>query len=86
MMKSARPIVRPMAVSRTFHHGRLSSMSYALFSVLMMAITPAEVLHRVSSMPVVSSPPLPLLAIFAICSRMMFNTSGGAKRLSEPIT
>ena len=59
-MNSARPIVRPMAVSRTFHHGRPSSMSYALFSVLMMAITPAEVLHSVSSMPVVSSPPLPL--------------------------
>ena len=52
----------------------------------MMAITPAEVLHSVSSMPVVSNPPLPLFAIFCIWSRMMFNTSGGAKRPSEPTT
>src|SRR5687767_8166460 len=43
--------VRPMAINRTFHHGRLSSMPYARFSVSMMAVIAADELDTASSIP-----------------------------------
>jgi hypothetical protein len=55
-MNSATPIVSRIAVSCTFHHGRPSSMSYALFSVLMIAVMADELLQRAVAMPNVSSP------------------------------
>src|SRR5262245_16045710 len=55
-MKSATPVVRRIAVDCTFHHGRPSSMSYALFSVLMIAVMADELLHRAVATPKVRSP------------------------------
>src|SRR5437868_10820228 len=55
-MKIASATVRPRAVSFTLHNGRLSWMSYAWFSVSMMALTPEEVLEMVPIIPRVSRP------------------------------
>ncbi len=56
-MKIARPTVRPMATSRTFHHGRPSVMSYAVLSVEHIETTAPELLHSVKRNAIVRSPP-----------------------------
>ncbi len=65
-MNTASATVKPTAVSRTFHHGRPSWMSYAWLSVSMIAVMPDEVLQIVPSMPSVSRPPSLSCAIFRI--------------------
>ena len=65
---TATPSVRPMATSRTFHHGRPSSMSYARLSAPTIETSAAELLHNAPATPNVSSPPFSLLASRRICS------------------
>jgi hypothetical protein len=52
-----------------------------VFSVVITATMPADVLQSVSSMPKVSRPPLWPLATSEICVRMISRTSGGATPL-----
>ncbi len=77
-MKSATPNVSTIAVSCTFHHGRPSSMSYALLSVLMIALIADEVLQIAAAIPNVRRPPGLAWVIFWICSVMIDSASGGA--------
>ena len=76
-MNVATPIVRAMAVNRTFHHGRPSSTSYALFSVSMIATIAADELETASSTPSVNNPVSSSPEILIICSVMSCNASGG---------
>ena len=56
-MNTASPTVRRIAVTLTFHQGRLSSMSYARFIAETIATMAAELLHRAPSRPSVKIPP-----------------------------
>ena len=66
MMKKAIPMVRPIAVSRTFHNGRPSVMSYAAFSVEMIDTMAPELLQIVNRNAKVRIPPCPLCEILLI--------------------
>ena len=85
-MKIPTAKVRPIAISLTFHHGRLSVISYALFIVLMIPDIALDVDQTVPRKPMVSSPPFLLPAIFATWSLTIVNTSPGANRDSAPTT
>src|ERR1051326_4692069 len=50
-MNAATPIVSAIALSWTFHQERPSSISYALFSVLMIALIADELLQSAAIMP-----------------------------------
>ena len=55
---TANATVKPMAVRRTFHHGRPSSMSYARLRLPTIATTAAELLQMAPRIPIVRMPPL----------------------------
>ena len=58
MMKTASPVVSPIATNRTFHHVRDSVTSYARFSVETMAVSADELVQIAPRTPMVISPPL----------------------------
>src|SRR5687767_2057856 len=58
---STSAMVKAMATRRTFHHGRVSGMSYALLSADTIEVIAPELLHSAPRMPMVrmlgASPP-----------------------------
>src|ERR1051325_489297 len=80
MIKTDKAMVKPIATSRCFHHGRLSVRSYAVLSDSVIALSPLDAAQSAASIPNDSLLPVLDFETSHIVLSINSNADGGMMR------